>query len=147
MSAAHTPGPLHVKQMAAYLDQFELRGPVDSGVIVARTVPWGNAADVEDASEANARRLAACWNVCEGVPVEALEEVAPLATIFEGVKVAAELMDQQRMHMAADMRRMKVLLDALKLAEAYIESHVAGTGGIGELIVLQAVRLALQMTA
>jgi hypothetical protein len=73
MSAAHTPGPLHVKQMAAYLDQFELRGPVDSGVIVARTVPWGNAADVEDASEANARRLAAAWNACDGVPVEVLE--------------------------------------------------------------------------
>ena len=114
MSAAHTPGPLHVKQMAAYLDQFELRGPVDSGVIVARTVPWGNAADGEDPSQDNARRLAACWNVCEGVPVEALEEIAPLATIFEGGKVQDELMDRQRV-------RMQELLDALRAAYSDIQ--------------------------
>lgn len=138
---SHTPGKLHVKQMAAYLDQFELRGPVDSGVIVARTVPWGSAADVEDASEANARRLAAAWNACDGVPIEVLE-----AQEAGGMPWRVGDQIDQRVRMSNDMRRMKVLLDALKLAEAYIESHVAGTGGTGELIVLQAVRLALHMT-
>ena len=31
----------------------------------------------QDITEANARRIAACWNACEGLSIEALEDDAP----------------------------------------------------------------------
>jgi hypothetical protein len=72
----HTPGPL---KLARYLDTHN----ENPGVIVA-TNPHGQGSEEiasvthwagEWASEcpANARRLVACWNACEGIDTEALE--------------------------------------------------------------------------
>jgi hypothetical protein len=75
MSAAkHTPGPWHVKQLMSYVDQFEIRGPRDSGVMVARTIEWGSAAEGDDPSEANARLIAAAPELLEALQ-EMVDEI------------------------------------------------------------------------
>lgn len=59
MSAQHTPGRLKV--FSAYATP-EIRTQDDA--FVANTSPY---------NEANARRLVACWNACEGIDTEYLE--------------------------------------------------------------------------
>ena len=87
MSAAHTPGRLaHDQRGYPYAD---LRS--ESGRGVAHT--WGACSSQPKSAEnykrrtdedrANARRLAACWNACEQLSTEQLEQVPslPLAMV------------------------------------------------------------------
>lgn len=54
MKLTYTKGPWHWNAQTR-----EIRGPQESGVIVARLPEWGVAAHAPDATEANARLLAA----------------------------------------------------------------------------------------
>ena len=58
--AKHTPGPWAIVNR-------EIRGPAESGVIVARIPEWGVAADAPDPFAANARLLAAAPDLLEAL--------------------------------------------------------------------------------
>lgn len=56
MSAQHTRGPWTLNTQYA---DIEVRGPVESGVLIAVMSPWGVAADAPNPQQANARLIAA----------------------------------------------------------------------------------------
>lgn len=64
MSAKHTPGLLHVDPKRS------LRIATDQDESLAST---GTSDVLRDSWEANARRLVACWNACDGIDTEYLE--------------------------------------------------------------------------
>ena len=64
MSAKHTPGPIRYDYEPGYCGELIAR----DGMTVA--------AFVNEPSEADARRLAACWNACDGISTEHLEDDA-----------------------------------------------------------------------
>jgi hypothetical protein len=73
MSAEHAPGRLEIRthtysiaDTGDYDSQFEIRDSND------RAIAWFGGTDDD---EANARRLVACWNACEGI--EDPENVIP----------------------------------------------------------------------
>lgn len=71
MSAQHTPGRLRLFQVG---DNLEFLCPAtEDGESILTITHEGNTAFAVVLSDMNARRLAACWNACEGVPVEVLE--------------------------------------------------------------------------
>lgn len=80
----HTQGLLTVRrhgdERAAYLLN-------DQSMAVARCINT----DLENCFEANARRLAACWNACAGVPTETLELAASWGDIVKGVMGGARI--------------------------------------------------------
>ena len=64
--AGHTPGPWSVNTQHA---NIEIRGPEESGVIVARMVEWGIAADTPSPQAANARLIAAAPELLDALKV------------------------------------------------------------------------------
>jgi hypothetical protein len=64
MSAQHTQGLLHVGEMR----ESGLKIKHNRYLIAEVTSAFNHAVD-----EANAHRLVACWNACEGIPTEVLE--------------------------------------------------------------------------
>jgi len=56
ISTQHTPGPWLLNTQYA---DIEVRGPADSGVLIATMAPWGDAADAPSPQAANARLIAA----------------------------------------------------------------------------------------
>lgn len=73
MEAQHTPGRLEVA-----VQIFDNDGAPESviqgmGGAASVAVALDFGANNHGMREANARRLAACWNACEGIPTEALE--------------------------------------------------------------------------
>lgn len=83
----------------------------------------GRAAD-GDFSEANARRLVACWNLCEGIETEKLEQIPPAVLLVHGV--------QWEQYLALKAERDE-LLAALRVAEE----------SVGDINALEIVRAAL----
>lgn len=77
MSPAHTPSRLHTFTLYA---APELRDEV--GDFVAAIGNGG------PRSVANARRLAACWNACQGIPTEQLELAASWGDIIKAAVVS-----------------------------------------------------------
>lgn len=75
----HTPGPWTITDR-------EIRGPQDSGVIVARLPEWGILADGPDPAPANARLIAAAPAL-----LDALEELLSEVTANTYPKALAEL--------------------------------------------------------
>lgn len=73
-------------------------------------------------SHDDARRLVACWNFCEGVETEAIEEgAANLATLFEGMKAGADSVTAWR-------QRAQQAVDALAQVETYLQARVDPNG-------------------
>ena len=66
MSAAHTPGPWVVNDLYA---ETEIRGPQNSGAMIAVVSPWGIAADEPNPQRANARLIAAAPELLEALIV------------------------------------------------------------------------------
>lgn len=72
MSAAHTEGLLAVSEQAAHiLKSLDELGPTTE--LIGSTMG--------DNADANARRLAACWNAFDGMPTEAPEELAEIGGV------------------------------------------------------------------
>ena len=80
MSAAHTPGRLKVQHPHAGERGFEL------------AFEPGLEQVCQDITEANARRLAACWNVCQGATTEQLERSKDLTSFV----LAAQEIERQK---------------------------------------------------
>lgn len=60
----HTEGPWSLNKQYA---DIEVRGPADSGVLIAVMSPWGIAADTPSPQEANARLIAAAPELLEAL--------------------------------------------------------------------------------
>lgn len=86
MIRAHTPGPWSLNTQYA---DTEIRGPAESGVLIAVMSPWGVAADEPSPQHANSRLIAAApdllaaaqaaWNcIAELPPTQARVEVAQM---------------------------------------------------------------------
>lgn len=74
MSAAHSPGRLRAFTLYA---EPELRD--EAGNLVAVVTRY---------TDANARRLAACWNACAGIPTAQLELAASWGDIIKAAVVS-----------------------------------------------------------
>lgn len=74
MEAKHTQGPLKAVRNSSFWElvtpwpgeTLEEAGKLSTSIAYA----WG---DTEEQAAANARRLAACWNACAGIPTSRLE--------------------------------------------------------------------------
>lgn len=73
MSAQHTPGKVHVSDAARGLVVYD-----EAGWAIADAKVFHARHSLEEA-QANARRLAACWNACDGLSTEALERLGYVA--------------------------------------------------------------------
>lgn len=98
----HSPGPLRIA------------GRETSGLphtlVAARTLlfrVYSEAYGDFDQETENARRLVACWNACEGISTENLEDNAPVLDLARRYNKAIRQRDQ--------------LLEALKLAQNHID--------------------------
>lgn len=77
MNGQHTQGRL------------EVRNTPDGPTLIRERSDWATGSILEDSrdahgtisNEADARRLAACWNACEGMPVEHIEALAVVGTM------------------------------------------------------------------
>lgn len=84
MSAQHTQGPIRYDHEPGYCGELIAR----DGMTVA--------AFFNEPSEADARRLVACWNACDGLPTESLECGKPPADqIVDALNQRHELMAQR----------------------------------------------------
>lgn len=101
MSAKHTPGRLYSLQK--YPSVLHSKQG-DRGRRVCCTESFGD----KDENEANARRLAACWNACEGIPTNDLEgksigEYVSQQAFITGMNPSPEGMDLGIKGLAAQM--------------------------------------------
>ncbi len=90
MSGQHTPGRLEAMAVAG--NDFGVRGPYILAVVdPLRAKIVGVAGEL---TEQDARRLAACWNACEGLTTDNLESVLFLGDTLrgrvEGLKAEAD---------------------------------------------------------
>lgn len=78
MGAQHTEGRLVVSPYDGFGPLTTIRaGDPKTGTRIASTFEATSPQHIER-NEANARRLAACWNACERVPTDMLETIAGL---------------------------------------------------------------------
>lgn len=119
-STQHTAGPLVVGDDSKWGgDPVFIESDFTYGKVATLYV-----ADARDLpkSEANARRLVACWNFCEGVETDAIEGAAVnLATLFEGMKAGADSVTAWR-------QRAQQAVDALAQVETYLQARVDPNG-------------------
>lgn len=71
--SAHTPGRLAVTHNSWEVSTLHCEGGEVAQVRIDGAVDEDTQQYLESVKEDNARRLAACWNACEGVPTEVLE--------------------------------------------------------------------------
>ena len=88
MSAAHTASRLMAERIPATwnpkMDGFQLVGITPDGTDLMTVA----LCTVNEADEANARRLAACWNACAGIPTEQLELAASWGDIIKAAVIS-----------------------------------------------------------
>lgn len=105
----HTPGRLSL--FTLYADP-EIR-QADAGVLVAVVPPWGVASEQPDARHANARRLVACWNACDGLLTEQVEQIDGLLP----AKLSYQVMQRQREALLADLEHVVQWFDQITAAD------------------------------
>lgn len=98
MSAQHTHGQLRVTHNNWEASTLHCNGIAVAHVLIESDVDEQTQQHLESVKEANASRLAACWNACEGVPTEFLEEhPAPFSEMrAERDKLLADVMELER---------------------------------------------------
>lgn len=118
MSAQHTPGRLKAIKHSIYSD--------DEGHSVAMTFLISQS----EHDEANARRLVACWNACEGISTESLESGQPMMAVFQKEQSRADRAEVGRDELLAALKHIashgnKMDFDAV----AYARAAIAKAGG------------------
>ena len=130
MSAKHTPGRLSVDEYPVTLAdgktayaKLSITAPSKDPRYLRFSIGMVNfcaeftglfSSDIEEA-EANARRLVACWNACEGMATDELEEIARTGGMLgprEDVAKIAEQRDKLR-------DALQVLVDAFWLEDSH----------------------------
>lgn len=118
--SGHTPGRLKVGRISHSEQSAEI--DAESNTAWMGAYPWEGLAECRGCDEnktrgtkvmkANARRLVAAWNACEGIPTEVLENLADdgatIAPIFRDLLVQSD-----------------ALLEALKLAHGALNQAAA----------------------
>ena len=117
MSAQHTQGKLKVVSTYAIP---EIRDQEDHFVFAA-----GSASPQ---SFVNARRLAACWNACEGLPTEKLE-ISPIFDVAMEAKRYLASVEKQRDELLEALREMAERIEDHPAYEALTEEEEDLTGG------------------
>lgn len=107
MSSQHTAGEIRYEYEPGYCGELIAQ----DGMTIA--------AFVDEPSEANARRLVACWNACEGISTEHLEDDAVRKLMQD-----RDLLLAQRDELLAELKK---ALDSLE----YVEKHLPGLAGCG----------------
>lgn len=114
MSAQHTPGRLESKT--------HTYGIADTGDYDSIFEIWGGEKVIawfggEDTDEANARRLVACWNACEGIDTYAMELMTGDLSIKNQITATGKAHTKPT-HRAVEYRRQRdELLAALEQIE------------------------------
>lgn len=93
MSAQHTQGRISVKGTRLYADDYP-------GIDCIATMQVSN----QPMWEQDARRLAACWNACEGISTEALESEGGAAIGWARTASKLLRMQSQRDELLAALR-------------------------------------------
>lgn len=133
MSVKHTQG-----KVIPAVSSFQPIGPCyavgiqDAKVAIAITGKFGE--PDADISEANARRIAACWNVCEGIPTKALEADVP--GIFRQINRQEELKAQRDELLAALKGMLEVFGDEFGMCDSSVcdDARAAIAKATGEKI-------------
>lgn len=118
MSTEHTPGRLESKT--------HTYGIADTGDYDSIFEIWGGEKVIawfggEDTDEANARRLVACWNACEGIETYALELMTGDLSIKQQITATGSAKPPKPTSKAVEYRRQRdELLAALKEARRWI---------------------------
>lgn len=105
MSAQHTPGTIRYDYEPGYCGELIAS---NGGTVATFT---------DEPSEADARRLVACWNACEGITTERLEEIdKPLLMHLTGADRRAARMVQERRELEAQRDELLAALQGLLMA-------------------------------
>ena len=108
MTTQHTPGRLHVnKDVGIYSDKGRLIASVHTPI-----TQHGNA---------DARRLVACWNACDGLTTEHLENIDMLGETLAGRFAAFHASERELMDTRDE------LLEALKQMVSIVAIHSRAT--------------------
>lgn len=97
--AQHTPEPWSFKPLTTKLDEEEICGfiiaePENSDLPSAAIAAVRyQEHDGNDVSQANARRIVACVNACEGIPTEALEMTGSSKVMASVIDLAQEALE------------------------------------------------------
>jgi hypothetical protein len=85
MDGKHTQGPLEVDETGEYIQQV---GATDVGIASIMNIDVGGSKGWFHGpiTTANARRLAACWNACQGIPTKALEVGTTMSDLLEALR-------------------------------------------------------------
>lgn len=105
-SGTHTPGPWRIHDT----------GSIYSG-------PLYVASTVGESEQANARRIVACVNACEGVSTKALELLAA------GGKISFGNLEAERDRLAEQVRRLREALEFIREESARREDILDGADG------------------
>lgn len=118
MSAQHTQGRLRLSASGAlYVG--------DPKVLAGLKIhsPWiVDAWEGDDEADANMRRLAACWNACEGLSTEALERLGTLDRARVELDVIRVQAIAQRDELLAALRRAASGLESVSYQDPSIAS-------------------------
>lgn len=119
MSAQHTPERL---QLFPVGDNLEFFCPAtEDGESILTITHEGNTAFAVVLSDINARRLVACWNACDGVPVEVLEAQQSGGLPWNVADQIEQLVQRDE------------LLDSIKTYLEVYENHGKKPGWIGRV--------------
>ena len=135
MSAKHTPGRLSVDEYPVTLANGDLAHAKLSIVAPSKDPRYLHfsigmvnfsaeftglyPSDVEEA-EANARRLVACWNACEGIATDELEEIARTGGML-GPREDVAKIAEQRDKLRDALLKYSIPIDANNIALSCIE--------------------------
>ena len=109
MSAQHTPG--HVKVQHPHAGERGWEAAFEPGLEQL----------CQDITEANARRLVACWNACDGIETYALELMTGDLSIKQQITATGSAKPPKPTSKAVEYRRQRdELLAALKEARRWI---------------------------
>lgn len=120
MEAQHEAGRLKID--ARGILKIDRMGLADIGLKI--NSPWVEDAWEGDAqAEANMRRLAACWNACEGLPTEFLEKHGVTRS---GIAKGVDDLTRQRDELLAALKKL------LPLVEDYQDEGPHGEGWMSD---------------
>lgn len=105
--SVHTPGRLAVTHNSWEVSTLHCEGGEVAQVRIDSTVDEDTQQYLESVKEDNARRLAACWNACDGLPTESLEKLGTLDRASVEMNVFRAHLLAQRDELLAALHRME----------------------------------------
>lgn len=126
--SAHAPGRLSVTHNNWEASTLYCEGGVVARVLIESDVDEHTQQHLESVKEDNARRLAACWNACEGIGTESLER----SCLLSGMNQKILQLEVQRDNLLQALTRIRALPthpDAIRMAHKHAEDAISNTKG------------------